>query len=120
MRKHVVVFVGAVLAVTTLVMAASTRILLTARDNEDHPLSGFRFAYEGIESQPTTKSGATELNLPPDHRPGQKIKVLLLPDRKRTEEWFLVNPQINIPTNSASAELVLMRRSTFRQLATDT
>lgn len=101
-------------------MAAGARILLVARDNEERPLAGLRFAYEGTESQATTKSGATELELPPDHKPGQKIKVLLLPDPKRREEWFLLNPQINIPTSSVSAELVLMRRSAFRRLAADT
>lgn len=108
------------MAVPLPLAAAGTRILLVARDHEDHPLSGFRFAYQGIESLPTSQAGATELDLPPEHRPGQQIKIyLLVPASKRVEEWFLVNPQVNIPSGSTPAEVVLMRRSVFRQIAAE-
>lgn len=42
-----------------------------------------------------------------------------MPNSKRAEEWFLVNPQVNIPTGTAPAEVVLMRRSAFRQIAAE-
>src|SRR5881394_605847 len=99
--------------------SAATRILLVARDLEDKPLPGFRFAYGGVESPPTNKAGATQLELPPDHRPGQPIKILLVPASKQTEKWFLVNTQVNIPTGSSSAEMVLMLRSKFRKIASE-
>ncbi|HSS50150.1 MAG TPA: tetratricopeptide repeat protein [Thermoanaerobaculia bacterium] len=109
----------AVLLMAAALPAAGTRILLVARDREEHLLPRFRFAYGGVESQATNQTGATELELPPDHRPGQQIKIHLVPGSKQAEEWFLVNPQVNIPTGSASAELVLMRRREFRQLAAE-
>jgi tetratricopeptide (TPR) repeat protein len=99
--------------------AGRSRILIVARDLEDQPLSGFRFAYGGVESKSTNKVGATELDLPPDHRTGQQIKIRLSPGSKRAKEWFLVNPQVNIPSESGSAEVVLMRRSGFRQVAAE-
>ncbi len=120
MRRRLLGFLVLLLAAVPLPAAAGTRILLVARDHEDHPLSGFRFAYQGIESLPTSPAGATELDLPPEHRPGQQIKIfLLVPSSKRAEEWFLVNPQVNIPTGTAPAEVVLMRRSGFRQIAAE-
>ena len=61
----------------------------------------------------------TELDLPPGSGPGQQIKILLVHHSKKTEDWFLVNSQVNIPTDSNSAEVILMRRSTFRQIAAE-
>src|SRR6185436_3815637 len=108
------------IAVPLQATAAGTRIMLVARDLEDQPLSGFRFSYQGIESLPTSSAGATELDLPPEHRPGQQIKIfLLVPKSKQAEEWFLVNPQVNIPSGTAPAEVVLMRRIVFRQIAAE-
>jgi tetratricopeptide (TPR) repeat protein len=97
-----------------------TRFLLVARDLENHPLAGFTFAFGGFESKPThNKTGATELDLPSGLQPGQQIKILLAPSSKRSAEWFLVNSELNIPTRSDSAEVVLMRRSAFRQVASE-
>ncbi len=110
------VALGLLLAALPL-SAAVPKILLVARDLEEKPLSGLRFAYAGVESQRTTSAGATELNLPPQHQEGRQIKIQLLPGAKKADDWFLVNPQINIPSGSAPAELVLMRRSVFRKLA---
>ncbi|MBW8878213.1 MAG: tetratricopeptide repeat protein [Acidobacteria bacterium] len=110
---------GLLLTAATLAAAGGTRILLIARDHEDHPLPGVRFAFEGIESKATNQAGATELDLPTEHQPGQPIKLLLLPSSKRSEEWFLVNSQVNIPNGASSAEVVLMQRSVFRQVAAE-
>lgn len=99
--------------------AAGTRVLLVARDLEDHPLAGFRFSYGGAVSRATDRAGATRLDLPPGTGPGHQIKILLVQSSKKTEDWFLINPQVNIPTDSVSAELVLMRRSDFRQIAAE-
>ena len=97
--------------------AAVPKILLVVHDLEEKPLPGLRFAYAGLESQKTTSAGATELVLPPGHQEGQAIKIQLLPSAKKSRDWFLVNPQINVPSGAAPAELVLMRRSAFRNLA---
>jgi tetratricopeptide (TPR) repeat protein len=102
-----------------LFAAAGIRMSLVARDLEDHPLSGFRFTYGGVTSDATSQAGTTELNLPPGQGPGQQIKLFLVPHSKKLEDWFLVNPQVNIPSNSGFAELILMRRSTFRQIAAE-
>jgi tetratricopeptide (TPR) repeat protein len=99
--------------------AAGTQVLLVARDLEDHPLAGFRFSYGGAVSRATNPAGATRLDLPPGIGPGQQIKILLVQSSKKTEDWFLVNPQVNIPAGSVSAELVLMRRRDFRQIAAE-
>ena len=108
------------ITVTLPAAAAGTRILLVARDHEEHPLSGFRFTYLGLKTLPTDQGGATELDLPPEHRPGQPVKILLLvPNAKQAEEWFLVNSLVNIPAPGTPAEVVLMRRSAFRQIAAE-
>ncbi|HEV7669416.1 MAG TPA: hypothetical protein VGS22_12905 [Thermoanaerobaculia bacterium] len=116
MRRHVAVAFGLLLAALPL-LAAVPKIQLVARDLEEKPLPGFRFAYAGLESLSTTRTGATEIVLPPGHQEGQPIKIQLLPSAKKSDDWFLVNPQINIPSGSAPAELVLMRRGAFRKLA---
>jgi tetratricopeptide (TPR) repeat protein len=118
MRRQVLGVLGVLLMVAEL-PAAGTRIQLVARDLEEHPLSRLRFAYGGVESQATSQSGATQLDLPPSHQPGQQIKVQLMPGPRKAEEWFLVNPQVNIPAGSVHAELVLMRRKEFRKLAAE-
>lgn len=105
------------LSAATLSAAGSSKILLVARDNDGHLLAGFRFAYGAVESRATNRAGAAELSLPPEHPPGMQIKIYLASGPKRSEEWFLVNSQANIPRDSGSAEVVLMRRSTFRQIA---
>jgi tetratricopeptide (TPR) repeat protein len=117
MRRQLLLIL--VLFLMAAIPVAGMQILLVARDTEDHPLSGFRFAYGGVESQATNQAGATELDLPPDHRTGQQIKIHLVFGAKRSEDWFLVNPQVNIPSGSTSAEVVLMRRSTLRQIAAE-
>jgi tetratricopeptide (TPR) repeat protein len=119
MRQKVLGYFAMLLTFSALA-AAGEPILLVARDLDEHLLSGFRFAYGGVESPVTNRAGATELALPHEHQPGQQIKILLLvPDSRQSEEWFLVNSQVNIPTDSAPAEVVLMRRSVFRQLAAE-
>ena len=116
MRRHAAVAFGLLLAALPL-PAAVPKIKLVARDLEEKPLPGFRFAYAGMESLSTTPAGATELVLPPEHQEGRQIKIQLLSIAESSDDWFLVNPQINIPSGSAPAELVLMRRSAFRKLA---
>jgi tetratricopeptide (TPR) repeat protein len=118
MRRLVLLMIlGLLLPAEALPAATRARILLVARDLDDHPLAGLRFAYAGVKSQPTNQAGATELDLPPKHPPGQQIKLQLLAGPKQADEWFLVAPQINIPITTVPAELVLMRRSVFRQIA---
>jgi tetratricopeptide (TPR) repeat protein len=118
MRRLVLwVILGLLLSAGTPSAATGTRILLVARDLDGHLLSGFRFAYAGVASQPTSKAGATELDLPSDHQTGQQITIELLAGPNEAEEWFLVAPQLNIPSASAPAAVVLMRRSTLRQIA---
>jgi tetratricopeptide (TPR) repeat protein len=117
-RRPPAILCLALLTATTLAAAAG-KVLLVARDLEEHPLPGLRFAYGGVESRPTNPAGATELDLPAEPHPGQPIKILLLPSAKAGEDWFLVNPQVNIPTAATSAEVVLMRRRAFRQVAAE-
>ena len=119
MRRQIILILGSLLTIGTLSAEGGTRLILVAHDLENHPLSGFRFAYSGggATSPPTNAAGATEVDLPPSLHPGDTIKILLLPDSKRTQDWFLVNSDVNIPTETHSAELVLMRRSVFRQIA---
>jgi len=119
-RRLLGLLVVLLVAVQLPAAAAGTRIRLVARDHEDHPLSGFRFAYQGLETLPTSPAGATDLDLPPEHRPGQPVKILLLvPKPEKAEEWFLVNPLVNIPAPGTPAEVVLMRRSAFREIAAE-
>jgi tetratricopeptide (TPR) repeat protein len=118
MRRPFLGVLGMLLTAAALVAANGTRILLVARDLENRPLSGIRFAYAGVESQETSKTGATELDLASEMRAGQQIKVqILAPAFGKADEWMLVNDQVNVPMGSAPAEVVLMRRSTFRQIA---
>jgi len=120
MRRSLFGLLALLLMAAPLPAAAGTRILLVARDHEEHPLSAFRFAYQGIETLPTSQAGATELDLPPENRPGQSVKILLLvPRSKQAEEWFLINPLVNIPAPGDQAEVVLMRRAVFRQIAAE-
>jgi hypothetical protein len=79
-------------------------------------LPGLRFTYAGSESKATTNAGATELDLPADIPPGQAVRLFLVPG-KHNDDWFLVNPQINVPLTTSPADVVLMRRSAFRQIA---
>ncbi len=88
-----------------------------AHDLKDNLLSGFCFAYGKFQSKPTDLIGSTELFLPPGHPPGEQIKINLVPDPKRTEEWILVNSLVNIPSDLVPAELVLMPKQIVRQLA---
>ena len=90
---------------------SETRVLLVARDNGDRPLAGLRFSYEGVVSSPTDRGGATALDLPAGHQPGQQIKINLAAGYMQSEEWFLANPQVIIPVGSAAVTLRLMRRS---------
>ncbi|HSS47809.1 MAG TPA: tetratricopeptide repeat protein, partial [Thermoanaerobaculia bacterium] len=117
MRRQLLCTLGLLFMATALEAANSTQILLIARDLKDHPLSGFRFSYEQVKSKPTNRAGATELDIPPKQQSGKNIKIQLVPGSKRAVEWFLVNPQVNIPTYSDSAAVVLMRRSELRQIA---
>ena len=118
MRRLVLVMIlGLLLPAEALPAATGARILLVARDLDDHPLAGLRFAYAGVTSQPTNQAGATELALPPGHPPGQQIKLQLLVGSKQADEWLVIATQVNIPIATVPAEIVLMRRSEFRQIA---
>jgi tetratricopeptide (TPR) repeat protein len=120
MRDRVFVAVlGLVLVAKAIPAVAVKPILLKARDLEDRPLPGLSFAADAIVSRPTNRAGATELNLSSDQRVGQQIKLQLVTDSKRAQGWLLVNPQVNIPSASEPAEVVLMRRSSFRQIAAE-
>jgi tetratricopeptide (TPR) repeat protein len=116
----VLMIFGCVQAATPPAAAAGKVVLLVAQDLEDQPLSGLRFSYLGAESAATSKGGTTELAVPADLQAGQTIKILLLAGSKRTEDWFLVNPQVNVPSASSAADVVLMRRSAFRKLGAET
>jgi len=111
MRRQLLGMIFLLVPLGMLSAGTGARMLLVARDLDEHPLAGFRFAYAGVASQPTNSAGATELDLPPNHPPGQQIRIQLLAGSKQAEEWFLVAPQINIPSGSAPAEVVLMQRS---------
>jgi tetratricopeptide (TPR) repeat protein len=117
-RRPLAILCLALLAATTLAAAAG-KILLVARDLDRRPLPGLRFAYGGVESRPTNRTGATELDLPAGPHPGEPIEILVVPSTNAAEDWFLVNPQVNIPTAATSAAVVLMRRSAFRQVAAE-
>ncbi len=106
-----------ILRATTLLAGTGSQILLEARDLKNQPLAGIRFSYQGVKSARTNGKGVTELDLPPKQQTGQKIKIQLAQGSTRADEWFLVNPEVNIPTESTSAAVVLMRRSEFRQIA---
>ncbi|MFL6201087.1 MAG: tetratricopeptide repeat protein [Thermoanaerobaculia bacterium] len=108
MRPRLLAVLGLLL---TAASAAGLRITLVARDNQNTLISGIRFVYDGVESPPTTRDGATELTLPPGYQPGQGIKIFLAP--KQGKDWFLVNPQVIIPQRGVSAELVVVRRNEF-------
>lgn len=99
--------------------AAGTRILLMARDLEERPLPKLRFAWRGKESLPTTRTGATELDLIAQLSPGQQIKISLVAGSTQSEGWFLINSQVNIPSGTDPAEVVLMLRSAFRLMAAE-
>ena len=119
MKRLLLGSIGLVLLATTLVAASGEQILLVARDLVGHPLPGLRFSFDQVKSRKTNSSGITELDLPPKRPPGQQIKINLVSASKRSPDWFLVNPQINIPTDSDPAEIVLMSRSAFRQIAAE-
>jgi tetratricopeptide (TPR) repeat protein len=106
------------LLLTAAPLAAAGKILLVAHDLEDHPLPGLQFTYAGFESRATNAAGSTELDLPAGYEAGRQIKILLLASKK-AEDWFLVNPQVNIPDPSNPADVVLMRRRAFRQVAAE-
>jgi len=108
---------GLLLLTTALPVSAGPKILLIARDNDKHLLTGFIFAYQGVQSTKTNHTGAAEIILPPEHPPGRRIEIYLVASPKREEEWFLVNPQINIPDPGGAAEVVLMKRDVLRQVA---
>ncbi len=120
MRRQVLGGICLLLVTATLLAATGAHVLLEARDLKNQPLAGFRFSYEEVKSAPTNKKGATELDLPPKQQTGQKIKIQLVPGSKQADDWFLINPGVNIPNESMSAEVVLMRRSEFRQIAAAT
>jgi len=98
---------------------AVPRILLQARDPHGTALQGFRFVFEGAKTRSTNKDGQTELELPPEHVSGQQVNLQLLraPKLKKRDEWFLVNPAINLALATGTTEVVLMRRSVIRTIA---
>ena len=120
MNRRVLGFLGLLLTAAALYAAVGSQIVLVARDLDENLLSGFRFSYMGVESR-VTETGTTQLDLPHEgHSPGRQIKIhLVLTAKQAEEEWFLVDPQINIPTGTDPAEVVLIRRSTFRQMAAE-
>src|SRR4051794_20229471 len=117
--KGLVLGAAGLLLAAALAAAPGEQILLKARDLAGNPLPGLRFSFDQVKSKRTNPSGITELDLPPKRPPGQQIKINLELGSRRPEDWFLVNPQINIPINADPAEVVLMRRSAFRQIAAE-
>ncbi|HEX3126755.1 MAG TPA: hypothetical protein VH394_05450, partial [Thermoanaerobaculia bacterium] len=115
MKRKTLICLALLLVAATLEAAPGNQIVLVARDIEGKPVSGLRFVYELVKSGPTNKSGATALDLPADHRLGQQIRISLV-DSKQAEDWFLVDPMVNVPDGSDAATVVLMRRSVFRQV----
>lgn len=107
------------LTAATLPAAPGQKILLEARDLKGKPVPGLRFSYEQVKSRRTTQNGVTELDLPARTETGQKIEIQIDPSSQRTEEWLLINNQVNIPNDTNSAIVKLMRRSEFRQLAAE-
>src|SRR6185436_7373762 len=49
---------------------------------------------------------------------GQQIKIVLV-DSPQAQDWFLINPQVNVPAGNDPATVVLMRRSVFRKVAAE-
>ena len=128
MKQSFLLVFGLLLLPGMLNSSTGTRIVLEAlevRGVNDRPLvPGICFAYRGVVSDETDKqTGATQLELPSGILSGQQINLQLVqcpkPGSKRIADWFLVTPQINIPGSTAPAEVVLMRRSTLRQIAAE-
>src|SRR4029077_20577670 len=119
MKRQLAVLLGFLLMASIPLAATGNRMHLVARDLEENLLPGFYFSAGGGESQATNSDGETDLNLPPGKGPGQEIKLHLVHHSKKTKDWFLVNSQVNIPASSSAAEVVLMRRSMFRQIAAE-
>jgi len=86
MKRQATVVLGFFLIASTLLAAAGTRMLLIVRDLDNHPLPGFHLSYGGVESQATNRTGATELDLPPERGPGQQIKIFLVHHSRKTED----------------------------------
>jgi hypothetical protein len=109
---------GLVLALVAAPAAGKTgqTILLVARDTENHRVPGVRFTYKEVKSALSNRKGEAELSLPLGDEPGQQIRLSLVPRSKKTDDWFLVDPAVNVPNGSSPAEVVLMRRSAFRRL----
>jgi len=80
---------------------------------------GFRFAYKGTVTKATVAAGATSLELPAEHGIGRQITLLLLPSPEPEWDWFLINPEVNIPNENDAATVILMRRGDFRNLAAE-
>ena len=53
------------------------------------------------------------------HETDRQIKTLLTHGAKDGKDWFLFHRQVNIPSVSRPAEVVLMRQSALRRLAAD-
>ena len=109
------------LAAAPLPAAAGTNSHLVARDLEGQPLSGICFTDGVFLSKPTIATGTTEVDLPSGHLVGQRIEILQAPCATGSvaQTWLLLSTQINIPADSDSAAVMLMRRSAFRKMAAD-
>jgi hypothetical protein len=117
MRRNALAALLLVLAAATLAAEAPARIRLEAHDVEGHPLAGLRFAVGPTAWPPTDSQGVAEIALPANLHAGQQIKVSLQSSPNPLDEWFLVNPNVNVPNSADAVALVLMRRSDFRRLA---
>jgi hypothetical protein len=120
MRRTLLFLLGLVGAVGTLAAAKTgLTILLVARDLHSQRISGVRFTFQEVKTGLTNQQGEAELNLPLGDDPGKQIRVSLVPSSTKSNDWFLVDPAINVPDTASPAEVVLMQRSELRQIAAE-
>lgn len=105
----------AVIALSLLATDA-TVFPIKAFDQYGRVLPGVRFAFAGVESDPTTDSGVTLLTVP-GMTAGESIKLDL--PRSVSEEWFLIDSTVHLPAGAweGPAEVALMQRAEFREFA---
>jgi tetratricopeptide (TPR) repeat protein len=99
---------------------AGWQVLLVAHDLEGNLLPGICFRHLRSVSKPTTeRGGSTVLDLPPGHRLGEQIEIeqAACSQEQTAREWLLLTRHINIPGPADAADMVLLRSTTFRQIA---
>ncbi len=122
MRRQVfrAIFLSLLLTLPILAPAGAARILLVARDLDNHPLSGFRFTYGGVESQRPLRPAPLISTCRPTTSLASRSSFSCSPDLRRTRNGFSLILKSIFRRALCSAEVVLMRRSAFRQIAAET